>query len=226
MKTKMTNTRIGAIVAELRKFKNYTQEHLAELADVNVRTVQRLEAKGVYSQETLAAVASAFDVDCQFIIALANLPVGEQAAELEKKYHRVRLTEVTNGKGMTDRFISVHMMQPDYPPDLDETQSVVVGELLDFLQDYLDIQSDLCPSDVIAQQKYFAEYIEKLRACGLRIFAGRLKRNFVFGGDAEKPTEMDTLVLLILREADEKIVLAGPTFAVDALLERNVACRF
>ena len=227
MNNEMINTRIKDIVIQLRKMKNLTQEHLAELAEVNVRTIQRLEKTGAYSQETLRAVAEAFDVDCQHILAIANMPTGEQSAEIEKKYLRVQLAEVTNGKMLTDKIGTVHVLQPDYPPDLDKAQAAATGELLDFMQDYLDIKSDLTPSDNISQEGYFTEYIQKLRELGVRVFSGRVERTMKFKGDQGAPVPMTTAVVLLVRDGDKKIVEVAPgVWGVVALLERNQVAHF
>jgi hypothetical protein len=167
-------------------------------------------------------VAEAFDVDCQAILAFANLPTAEQSAEIDKKYLRVRLVEVTNGKMLTDKIGAVHMLQPDYPSDLDKAQAAATGELLDFMQDYLDIKSVLTPSDNISQEGYFTDYILNLRKSGLRVFSGCVKRSVVFKGDNSDPMPMTTAVVLIVRDGDKKIVETAPGLGVvDALLERN-----
>ena len=51
------------IVRKLRLQRGWTQEHLAELMDVNVRTIQRIERGGRSSLETRAALAAVFEVD-------------------------------------------------------------------------------------------------------------------------------------------------------------------
>lgn len=54
----MTNNKI----ADLRKQRGWTQEHLAEVSQVNPRTIQRLEAGEDASLETLRMVANALGV--------------------------------------------------------------------------------------------------------------------------------------------------------------------
>ena len=227
MNNEMINTRVKDIVIQLRKMKNPTQEHLAELAEVNIRTIQRLDKTGAYSQETLRAVAEAFDVDCQHILAIANMPMGEQSAELEKKCLRVQLAEVTNGKMLTDKIGTVHALQPDYPPDLDKAQAAAAGELPYFMQDYLDIKSDLTPSDNISQEGYFTDYIQKLRELGVRVFSGCVERTMKFKGDQGAPVPMTTAVVLLVHDWDKKIVEVGSGVGVVvALLERNQGAHF
>jgi DNA-binding XRE family transcriptional regulator len=54
---------IGDIVRGLREKRSWTQAHLAEAADLSLRTVQRLEAENGCAPETLLALAAAFEID-------------------------------------------------------------------------------------------------------------------------------------------------------------------
>jgi transcriptional regulator with XRE-family HTH domain len=54
--------RYGKKIKELREIRAWTQQHLAEIAEVEVRTIQRVEKDLTRSPETLHAVAAAFDV--------------------------------------------------------------------------------------------------------------------------------------------------------------------
>ena len=46
-----------------------SQEQLAEIAGLSLRTVQRIEAKGVASGESIKSIAAALDLDCQQLLA-------------------------------------------------------------------------------------------------------------------------------------------------------------
>lgn len=55
------------IVRKLRLQRGWSQERLAELAGVSVRTIQRAERNGSMSLETVAALAAVFEVDRSLI---------------------------------------------------------------------------------------------------------------------------------------------------------------
>ena len=46
----------------LRLAKNWTQQHLAQVCDLSMRTIQRVEKDGVASNETVAAYAAIFEL--------------------------------------------------------------------------------------------------------------------------------------------------------------------
>ncbi len=57
-----TETRFGKRVKELRLERGWSQDQLAEIADITARTVQRVEKDQTRDGETLKAIAAAFDV--------------------------------------------------------------------------------------------------------------------------------------------------------------------
>ena len=52
----------GGLVKRLREQKSWSQEHLATVAGVSLRTIQRVESDGTASLETRMALASALSV--------------------------------------------------------------------------------------------------------------------------------------------------------------------
>lgn len=56
------------IVRKLRLQRGWTQEHLAELLGVNVRTIQRIERGARSSLETRSALAAVFEVDIETFV--------------------------------------------------------------------------------------------------------------------------------------------------------------
>jgi transcriptional regulator with XRE-family HTH domain len=58
-----TEIRYGTRIKEERLKRGWTQEHLAEVADVTVRTVARIEKNGVQGLESLMAIAAAFEME-------------------------------------------------------------------------------------------------------------------------------------------------------------------
>ena len=68
----MKHQHLAVVVREEREKRNLTQEHLAQLAELSPRTIQRLESDGAHSKETLMAVAEAFEIDGKELLRLAE----------------------------------------------------------------------------------------------------------------------------------------------------------
>jgi transcriptional regulator with XRE-family HTH domain len=66
LKMKMKINRI--ILKELRNQKCWSQDHLSQVSGLSLRTVQRIEAKGVASQDSIKSLASVYEVDCQLFL--------------------------------------------------------------------------------------------------------------------------------------------------------------
>ncbi|NVK25272.1 MAG: helix-turn-helix transcriptional regulator [Gammaproteobacteria bacterium] len=56
------------LIKEQRTQKNWTQQHLADVCDLSLRTIQRVERYGTASNETVSALASVFELDIEQII--------------------------------------------------------------------------------------------------------------------------------------------------------------
>lgn len=70
-----------------REERHWSQEHLADLAGIGLRTVQRIENGEPASRETLMALAAAYNVDT---MALCIDPDAEAAQIIQAKNTKVR----------------------------------------------------------------------------------------------------------------------------------------
>lgn len=64
----------SARLRELRTARQWSQEQLAELAGLNLRTIQRLEAGAKVSTESLRALAAVFEVPAESLLVRAARP--------------------------------------------------------------------------------------------------------------------------------------------------------
>jgi len=66
-----------------RELKAWTQSHLAEVSDISLRTIQRIEKSGVASQESAQSICAAYEINIEDL--LVNTPKEEK---ITKKYSR------------------------------------------------------------------------------------------------------------------------------------------
>ncbi len=62
---------------QLREQRCWSQQQLAEMSGISLRTVQRIEAKAVASQESVKSLAAVFETDTQTILASDTVPQSE-----------------------------------------------------------------------------------------------------------------------------------------------------
>jgi len=77
----------GDIVKQMRTAKGWTQAHLAEICDVNLRTIQRVENQGNASVETIMALCVAFEVKRQVLFKVPEPSEIEPAVQRISKIH-------------------------------------------------------------------------------------------------------------------------------------------
>ncbi|WP_260681528.1 helix-turn-helix domain-containing protein [Aliiglaciecola sp. M165] len=68
-------------IKQLRDQKCWSQLQLSEMAGISLRTLQRVEAKSVASQETVKSIASVLEVDCDTLLADQPLPMQSEPVE-------------------------------------------------------------------------------------------------------------------------------------------------
>lgn len=78
----------GSLIKELRIKHSYSQERLAELVGVNLRTIQRIETKGVASLSTRGGLAKAFGVRPEDLDLSDAPPAGATAGEPLSRWPR------------------------------------------------------------------------------------------------------------------------------------------
>ena len=230
MNQRLENPRFASVIKKLRATNVLTQEHLAQLAEVDVRTIQRLESTGICSKETLMAIAEAFDMDAKDLQKSAQQST-ETDRDLLAKFENllkeelilVTLHEVIGPKDLINSFAGCHAQMQDFPDDLTAEQAELVGHVLDYLHDYADIQNDVYPSERIRMMQDVKAKLDKLKATGLTAFVGSFTRRLITKGKPEDPFEW-TSVVISLRSANDKRILAaenGSKFTVVAIPKAN-----
>jgi transcriptional regulator with XRE-family HTH domain len=70
-------------IKQMRAQKCWSQLQLSEMADISLRTLQRVEAKSVASQETIKSIASVLEIDCELLLPESDpLRTDEQASAI------------------------------------------------------------------------------------------------------------------------------------------------
>ncbi len=58
------------LVKEQRQLRGWTQQHLSDITNLSLRTIQRVEAQGQGSHETISALASVLEMDRQMLVII------------------------------------------------------------------------------------------------------------------------------------------------------------
>lgn len=74
------------VIRQQRQQRGWTQEHVATLCNLSVRTIQRSEKTGVTSMETTQALAAAFEVDYVTLLASGGVKTAHSGVTLTQLY--------------------------------------------------------------------------------------------------------------------------------------------
>lgn len=91
------------LIKQLRTERGWTQQQLAEICAISLRTVQRVEMQGVGSLETCNALAAAFELDRSLLLVQPAVPAGQKWPQVRSQYWIVAafLIGLSAGVGLT-----------------------------------------------------------------------------------------------------------------------------
>jgi transcriptional regulator with XRE-family HTH domain len=205
MQHEMKNPELAAIIKEFRAKRALTQEHLAQLSEVNIRTIQRLESSGACSKDNLRAVAEAFDTDVKQLIEEAearkalNSHVLQFFEEIASTNVLVNLQEMTGPKDLLDCLAGCVGQITDFPEDLSDSEAGLVGAALDFLKDFAEIESGLNPSEKIKMAAELNQNFAELKQAGISPFLGLVTHRLDGPTQANEQSEATVAVIRFLR---------------------------
>ena len=215
MQHEKKNPELATIIKEYRAKRALTQEHLAQLSEVNIRTIQRLESSGACSKENLRAIAEAFDTDVKQLIKEAELRKALNPdflnffEEIASKNVLLNLQEMNCPKDLLDCLAGCVGQITDFPNDLSVSEARLVGLALDFLKDFAEIESGLNPSEKIKMAAELNQNFAELKQVGISPFLGLVTHRLDVPGQANEQSEATVAVIRFLR-MDAKGILNMP----------------
>jgi transcriptional regulator with XRE-family HTH domain len=173
----LTPAELAVMVIHLRAEKGWTQETVAELARVSVRTVQRLEEGLPCSLDTRRALAAVFafeDVDTfSKPWALPNIEkLKEEAVRIEKETVAVLVEHVTKGKQLRELAERVNSYLLTSTEEADEESEAQLAELRELFSGYGDVHELYTPKQKLGMNGHFQEHIDALAARKIGLVAG------------------------------------------------------
>lgn len=129
-----TNMKAARLVKEEREKRGWTQAHLATVAGVSDRTIQRFERDGTAGKETLMAIASVLDLDVSKLTE-------EELPKVPKETLQ-SFPLIVSGKEALDIVIGADSFDFDYTHATGEVGQAIAA-FLEFLRDAGEIGNDV-----------------------------------------------------------------------------------
>jgi transcriptional regulator with XRE-family HTH domain len=195
---------IGPNIKRCREARAWTQERLAEIAAVNVRTVQRAERGEMIAAESLQDLAAALDVPLE-MLRVDPEDMLKQAEEFAKRYKVIPLARIEHAHELKNCLTAGALQMETVA--LDAPQREVVAELEQALGDYLNLWRDLQPIERHRAYDDLQRPIEQLQAMGLVVAAG-VEELRLRSDKTPDPWTMEVFYVMISLASDPKLAVA------------------
>jgi transcriptional regulator with XRE-family HTH domain len=152
-------TPLAEAILARRRQRGWTQEHLARVSNVSVRTLQRIENAGVASLETVRDLAAALDLDADYLLSLQHPePAGEGPPPLSQG---IQVAALIDGAA-AHRF---SFEDPGHP-----RVSQVLADFGQNLKEHLEVWTELEPHHRLEAVELFGGFLRQLRELGWSAF--------------------------------------------------------
>ena len=178
----------GEIIKRLRVERGWTQEHLAHLASVSARTIQRVEKAGICDLETRSALASVFQVDVTQFDGERKIEQTKPAQNADPLYY----SRVTTGHGVVDIFSGSHGYRFSHEDPRSGEDAECISQLVSQIHDYSECWDDIDPGAQVRTTFEFGEMLKEMEERGFWLFGlrTRSKTKLPSRDGTETPFEM------------------------------------
>jgi transcriptional regulator with XRE-family HTH domain len=166
-----SNVEIAAFVKVFRTNQGWSQETLAELSGLTVRTVQRVENAEPSSIDTRRALARAFRLEDMDIFNRADAlksdeQLRKETEEFERTYLKLDTTIATTGRQLAEFAEGVTMYVFQNAEGCSKEAEKVCASLFDYLREYGDCDELYSFTQKLGVYTDISEYLENLRRAG------------------------------------------------------------
>jgi len=189
---------IGVNIRFHREQRTWTQEHLAAVSGIDVRTIQRAERGTKLSADSLQALAAAFDLT---VDQLRKPP--KPLADAADRFKMIRLNRIERAADLRN-LLPTGACQFGYDGITDEAHEDAIAEFQRDLDDAGNLWSDLDPVQKLELLRSMEHHLNTLAGFGLIVAAGneplRLRSEHI-----EKPFTIEVLHVVISKASEPKL---------------------
>ena len=183
----------GATVRSAREARGWTQEKLAEISGLSVRTLQRVEGKGIASFDTVHRLASALGLRSEELL--------RSKVQKRKEAEFTFLPRLTTGTAITNIIGGAEAYLPQHDEPNDESEADLIGRFLDLAHDWGECWDEVSPGKKTKVALSFKEELRELAENGFIVFGGRVP--ILFGNTGVK---LSTAAFIIVRATSPFII--------------------
>jgi len=213
----LTPDELACFIRTAREARQWSQEQLAEISRLNVRTIQRVEGGETASLDTRRALADAFG--CEDIDALSKpflIPSAEEWRAAKENFDREHVTltalPLTSGRQLARLAESFSMDLSEPAFELTRAAAEEFAVLVDYFRDYRDCAELYSEIQKLEIYDELQAHIDALRGLGvsLRYAERKLKVKWGSGQPERKPVPVSALYVVAFPLGQEPEHFATP----------------
>ncbi|MDG2524208.1 helix-turn-helix transcriptional regulator [Stenotrophomonas sp. HITSZ_GD] len=214
----LTPAEVGACIRQFRELRRWSQEQLAEISGLNVRTIQRVEQGDSAGFDTRRALARAFDFDDIDVLNKPfSLPTAEELQAAQAAFERDHITlavsPLTAGRQLAG-LITTHDMDLSEPAfELTREAAEEFAGLVDYYREYRDCHELYSETQKLDVFDDLQRHIDALRALGVSLCHGARKVRVGQAVPGREPWVATVLYVIATRVGEEPGQIAVPRAA-------------
>jgi transcriptional regulator with XRE-family HTH domain len=205
---------LAVIIRTLREIRGWSQDTLAELTGLSVRTVQRVECGEPSNTDTRQALARAFELDdIDAFNKPLHLPDPKYIQAEMERFEREHLTLetqiATSGRDLVRVFDTADMSSASSVVELEDDAAEAFAGLVDYLREYRDCADLMSETDKLGAGGNVQQYFDRLVCAGYSVVYARRKTALVGKNWPDKtPLKMTIAYLVVYPKGKEPAVIA------------------
>lgn len=212
----LTPAELAVCIKLFREMRQWSQEQLAEISGLNVRTIQRVEQGLSASLDTRRALAGAFEFeDIDALNKPFTIPSEEELKVAKEKFDREHVTltaiPLTTGKQLAKLVETCTMDLSETAFELAREADETFAALVDYFRDYrdcADMYSEMQKFEVYDEMQ---SYIDALKMLGVSLRYAERKMQVKWGSETDsKPMPVNVLYVVCFPLGKEPEQFATP----------------
>lgn len=212
----LTPAELAVCIKLFREMRQWSQEQLAEISGLNVRTIQRVEQGLSASLDTRRALAGAFEFeDIDALNKPFTIPSEEELKVAKEKFDREHVTltaiPLTTGKQLAKLVETCTMDLSETAFELAREADETFAALVDYFRDYRDCADMYSETQKFEVYDEMQSYIDALKTLGVSLRYAERKMQVKWGSEADsKPMPVNVLYVVCFPLGKEPEQFATP----------------
>jgi transcriptional regulator with XRE-family HTH domain len=160
------------LLNKLRKEKSWSQDELATICNLSLRTIQRIEKEGNASLESKKALASAFDIEA------SDFDLNENSSAVTDDKTENFYFRIEDGAKLSEVIGGAYAYRINHDTPKSEGEAEVLANVAQSVKDWGEIWEDLETGERVKATFDLSHLIEELKTIGFWVFGLRTSEEY------------------------------------------------